>query len=91
MAETLAEGITATTLRIAIRKKLLAGGVGRRAITVLINDYAVPDPSAKERIELGTPRRPVENIPCERRAAFLEALDTLKGDVPIFPFERIAS
>jgi hypothetical protein len=89
--ETLAAAITPTTLRLAIRDKLNAGGVGKRAITVLINDYAVPDPSGKERIEMGTPRRPVENIPYGRRAAFLEALDALKGDVPIFPFKRIGS
>ena len=58
-----------------------------------VNDYAVPDPSGKERIEMGTPRRPVENIPHGRRAAFLEALEALKGGVPIFPFksDRIAS
>jgi hypothetical protein len=88
--ETLAAAITPTTLRLAIRDKLNAGGVGKRAMTMLINDYAVPDPSGKERTEMGTPRRRVENIPYGRRAAFLEALDALKGDVPIFPFERIA-
>jgi hypothetical protein len=87
---TLATVITATTVRIAIRNKLDAGGVGKRAISVLINDYAVADPSGKERIEMGTPRRPVENIPHGRRAAFLEALEALKGGVPIFPF-KIAS
>jgi hypothetical protein len=77
--ETLAAFITAATLRLAIRAKLNAGGVGKRAISVLINDYAVPDPSGNERTQMGTPRLPVENIPHGRRAAFLEALEALKG------------
>jgi hypothetical protein len=44
-------------------------------------------------MEMGTPRRPVENIPHGRRAAFLEALKALRGGVPIFPFksDRLAS
>ena len=53
---TLATVITATTVRIAIRNKLDAGGVGKRAISVLINDYAVADPSGKERIDARRPR-----------------------------------
>jgi hypothetical protein len=87
------ETLSPTTLRRAVREKLNAGGIGKRAISVLINDYAVPDPSGNERIEMGAPRRPLENIPHGRRAAFLEALEALKGGVPIFPFksDRIAS
>ena len=92
MSGALETAITATALRVAIRKKLNSGGVSRRAVSLLINVYAAPDPIDCERIEMGAPRRPVENIPHGRRAAFLDALDTLSGDVPIIPFEimRIA-
>ena len=85
--------ITAATMRTAIREKLDAGGIGKRAISLLINDYAVPDPSGSERMTMGTPRRPLENIPQERRADFLEALEAYKSSVLIYPFEsdRIAS
>jgi hypothetical protein len=92
MSNALETGITATTLRLAIRTKLSAGGVGRRAVSLLINAYAAPNPLGSERIEMEAPRRPVEDIPQGRRAAFLDALDMLSGDVPIIPFEitRIA-
>jgi hypothetical protein len=79
--------ITVTTMRTAIREKLYAGGIGKQAISVLINDYAVPDRSGNERMIMGTPRRPVENIPLERRADFLEALEAYKSTVLIYPFE----
>jgi hypothetical protein len=90
MSGPLKTAISVTTMRMAIRKKLNSGGVSRRAVSLLINVYAAPNPN--ERAEMGAPRRPVEDIPLEGRAAFLDALDTLSGDVPIIPFEvtRIA-
>jgi hypothetical protein len=69
--------VTANMLRTAIRAKL-SSGTTQRAISGLIADYARDDTHVRRREEGGVQRLPVEVIPHERRAAFLDALNELR-------------
>lgn len=71
--------ITASILRMAIRLRIKAG-ISQRSIALLTHDYATPDRSDHAAEVL---RLPVEQIPNERRAAFLGALGKLSNDHPI--------
>lgn len=70
--------VTANMLRTAIRAKLGAGA-RHRAIWGLIVCFARGDAPTRRREEGGVHRLPVEVIPHERRAAFLDALNELPG------------
>jgi hypothetical protein len=66
--------ITANMLRTALRAKL-GSGAARRAISELIGRYARD--GVTQRRQDGVYRLPVEVIPYERRASFLDALNEL--------------
>lgn len=68
--------VTANMLRTAIRTKLNAGAK-QRAIWGLIVCFARDDARMRRIEEGGVHRLPVEIIPHERRAAFLDALNEL--------------
>jgi hypothetical protein len=67
--------VTANMVRTAIRARL-GSGITQHAISELIARYA-RDGAARRREEGGIYRLPVEVIPHERRAAFLDALNEL--------------
>ena len=68
--------ITADMLRTTIRAKLRAGAT-ESALWTLIARYAREGARRRQREENGVPRLPVEVIPQERRATFLDALNEL--------------
>jgi hypothetical protein len=72
--------ITTATLRATIRSRISAG-LSRRAIILLIQAYAAEN-AGHGRVQNGVRRLPVELIPNEWRAAFLDALDNLSDDYP---------
>jgi len=68
--------VTANMLRTAIRAKL-GSGATQSAISGLIVHYARDGAHMGRREDGGVHRLPVEVIPHERRAAFLDALNEL--------------
>ena len=81
MTEDLDLVVTANMLRTAIRVKL-ASGTTQKAIWLLIAAYS-RDGARRGRREVGgVYRLPVEDIPHERRAEFLDVLNALpNGDL----------
>lgn len=75
MTEVVEMILTAEMLRTAIRAKLRVGA-GRRAISLLIHEYA-PEGARTMRTDDSVYRLPVEVISHERRLAFLDALNGL--------------
>jgi len=76
MADTEA-ALTIEALRSAIRAKLETG-VSRQAVSIIVAACAAGRrQSAIVRREYGVERRAVEDIPLERRADFLKALQSL--------------
>jgi hypothetical protein len=69
--------VTSNMLRTAIRAKLCSGAT-QRAIWGLIAHYARDGAHMRRREEGGVHRLPVEVIPHERRASFLDALNELR-------------
>ena len=68
--------VTANMLRTAIRAKL-AAGVAKMAISGVISQFARDKTNARQCEANGIPRLPVEVIPQEQRANFLDALNEL--------------
>jgi hypothetical protein len=77
--------ITTAILRTAIRERIGAG-IGRRAVSLLINAYAPPKAQGRDDGS-GVQRLAVEVIPHSRRAAFLCELARLQDDFPVAPAE----
>lgn len=67
--------ISASTMRDVVKSKLRAGAT-KDAINLLILSY-VPPEARTDRVERGISRQALENIPRERRADFLQALQEI--------------